>query len=228
MYKYFSLSAASKTRLLLMLAVSSGLAACTADDLAGDDQFVPIAHYEKFPIEVAKGPVKMEVSSRQGSLQPSQINAISGFARSARNANASKIIVRRPSGGGASGKVAQETVHLLVQSGIPSNMIVRGTYPGGSKEPVQISYVRAVAVTKECGDWTSDLAYSPTNESHSNAGCAIQNNIAAMVVNPENFVVPAPITPATAASRMTAFETYSESGVGSTATTSTSTTGSAP
>ncbi len=228
MYKYSSMSAASKTRLLLMLAVSSSLAACTAGELAGDDQFVPIAHYEKFPIEVAKGPVKMEVSSKQGTLQPSQINAISGFARSAKSAGISKIKVRRPSGGGASGQVARETINLLVQSGVSAHMIVTGTYPGGAKAPVQISYLRSVAITKECGDWSANLADTGGNEPYPNMGCATQNNIAAMVVNPENFVVPAPTTPATAASRMTAFETYSESGVGSTATTATSTTGSAP
>ncbi len=221
MYKYFSVTTASKTRLLLMLAVSSSLAACTSDDLAGDDQFVPVAHYEKFPIEVAKGPVKMEVSSKQGKLQPTQINAISEFARSAKNASSSRITVRRPSGGGASSKVARETIHLLVQSGIPSHMIVHGTYPGGSKAPVQISYVRAVAVTKECGDWSSDLAYTPTNETHSNSGCALQNNIAAMVVNPEDFVVPSPTTPALAATRMPAVKALSQAAAASASTSAT-------
>ena len=36
-------------------------------------------------------------------------------------------------------------------------MIVQKTYPGPSKGSVQLSYIRSVAVTKECGDWSEDL-----------------------------------------------------------------------
>jgi pilus assembly protein CpaD len=67
---------------------------------------------------------------------------------------------------------------------------------------VQISYLRSVAVTKECGDWSTDLANTSSNQPFPNYGCAIQNNIAAMVVNPEDFVVPRPTTPVLAAARL--------------------------
>ena len=55
---------------------------------------------------------------------------------------------------------------------------------------MQLSYIRSVAVTKECGDWSSDLANTSSNEPYPNFGCAMQNNIAAMAVNPDDFVVP--------------------------------------
>jgi pilus assembly protein CpaD len=80
-------------------------------------------------------------------------------------------------------------------------MISQKTYPGASKAPVQLTYVRSVAVTKECGDWSSDMANSSNNELHDNLGCAVQNNIAAMVVNPDDFVTPRATTPAHAAMR---------------------------
>jgi pilus assembly protein CpaD len=201
MYKYLPVSAASKMGLALFIAISSTLAACSNGELALDDTYVPVAHYERYPIEVTRGPVKMEISSQHGKLQPSQINAISGFARSASNSGTSKIAILRPSGGGASGKVARQTYQLLVQSGISPGMITQKTYPGPAKGPVQLSYIRSVAVTKECGDWSFDLADTSTNEPYSNFGCSTQNNIAAMVVNPEDFVVPRPTTPALAATR---------------------------
>jgi len=202
MYKYFPVSAASRMSLTLVIAMSSTLAACSNGELALDDKYVPATHYERYPIEVTSGPVKMEISSRNGTLRSSQINAISGFSRSASNSGTSKITILRPSGGGASGKVARQTYQLLVQSGISPGMIVQKTYPGPSKGPVQISYLRSVAVTKECGDWSYDLANTSNNEQYSNFGCSIQNNIAAMVVNPEDFVVPRPTTPALAATRI--------------------------
>lgn len=201
MYKYLSKSAASRMGAALFISMSSTLAACSNGELALDDKFVPVSHYDMYPIEVTHGPVKMEISAQQGVLRPSQINAISGFARSANSSGVSKIAILRPSGGGASGKVARQTYQLLVQSGISPGMIVQKTYPGPAKGPVQLSYTRSVAVTKECGDWSSDMANTSSNGSYSNYGCAIQNNIAAMVVNPDDFEVPRPTTPALAATR---------------------------
>ena len=201
MYKYLPVSAASRMTLALFTVMASGLAACSNGELALDDAYVPAAHYERYPIEVTRAPVRMEISSRHGSLHASQINAISGFSRSAKNSGSSRITILRPSAGGASGRVARETYQLLVQSGISPGMISQKTYPGPSRGPVQLTYIRSVAVTRECGDWSTDLASTSNNEVHQNYGCAVQNNIAAMVVNPDDFVAPRPTTPAFAAAR---------------------------
>jgi len=201
MYKYLPVPAASKMSAILLITMSSALAACSNGELALDDTYVPVAHYERFPIEVTSGPVKMEISSRHGTLQSSQINAISGFSRSASSAGSSSITILRPSAGGASGKVARQTYQLLVQSGISPGMISQKTYPGPAKGPVQLTYIRSVAVTKECGDWSSDMANTSSNEPYSNNGCSTQNNIAAMIVNPNDLVVPRQTTPALAATR---------------------------
>jgi pilus assembly protein CpaD len=221
MLKYLSRLAASKTKVIVLLVISSSLAGCSAEDLAADDQYVPVAHYEQYPISVVKSPIKLEVSSKQGSLQPSQINAIAGFAHSAKNASASKISIKRPSSGGASRQVASQTYKLLVQSGISPSMIVQGTYPGPARGPVQLSYLRTVAVTKECGDWSTNIADTSGNQSMPNFGCAIQNNIAAQVVNPEDFIVPEVTTPVLAQTRIPA-ATASVTASGSTSSTSAS------
>lgn len=202
MYKYFPVSAASRISLALVIVMASGLAACSSGELALDDTYVPVAHYEKYPIEVTRGPVKMDVSSRHGTLQASQINAISAFSRSAKNSGSTRITILRPSAGGASGKVARETYKLLVQSGVSPGMISQKTYPGASKAPVKLTYVRSIAVTKECGDWSEDMSNTSRNEPSTNLGCAVQNNIAAMVVNPDDFVAPRATTPAYAAARV--------------------------
>lgn len=208
MYKYFPVSAASRASLAFFIVITSTLAACSNGELALDDTYVPATHYERYPIEVTRGPVKMEISSKHGTLNPAQINAISAVARTVRSSGSSRISILRPSGGGASGKVAKETYQLLVHSGIAPGMIVQKTYPGSSRAPVQLSYIRSVAVTKECGDWSSDLSNTSANEPFPNLGCATQHNIAAMVVNPDDFVVPEPTAPALAASRDRAARGY--------------------
>ena len=201
MYKYLPVPAASKMSVILFIAMSSALAACSNGELALDDTYVPTTHYEQFPIAVTSGPVKMEISSRHGTLQSSQINAISGFSRSASNSGSSRITVLRPSAGGASGKIARQVYQVLVQSGISPGMIVQRTYPGPSRGSVRLSYIRSVAVTRECGDWSRDMTNTSGNEPYSNFGCSTQNNIAAMAVNPNDFVTPRPTTPALAAAR---------------------------
>jgi pilus assembly protein CpaD len=202
MYKYISKLAATNVKAAMLLAVTTTLAGCGMDQLAADDQYVPAAHYDRYPIKVAHAPIKLEISSQHGSLQPSQINAIAGFARSAKSSSASRIMIRRPSSGGASRQVASQAYQLLVQSGVSPGMIATGTYPGPAKGPVQLSYMSTVAVTRECGDWSENIADTGSNEPYANMGCAVQNNIAAMVVNPENFVVPEVTTPVLAERRM--------------------------
>jgi pilus assembly protein CpaD len=192
-------SAAAK--LAMLIAVSSVLAGCSQEELALDDEYTPSTHYEKYPIAVTSAPVKLEIASKRGTLQPSQVNAIAAFAQSAQNSSISKFMIKRPSGGGASSRVAKEIYQIMVQNGISPRMIVQGTYPASSKAPVQIVYTRSVAVTKECGDWSSDWADTKANETPSNFGCSIQNNIAAMVVNPQDFEVPTATTPTSAATR---------------------------
>jgi pilus assembly protein CpaD len=202
MYKYISKLAASNVKAAVLLAVTTTLAGCSMDELAADDQYVPVAYYERYPIKVAHAPIKLEISSQHGSLQPSQINAIAGFARSAKSSSVSRIMIRRPSSGGASRQVASQAYQLLVQSGVSPGMIATGTYPGPVRGPVQLSYMSTVAVTRECGDWSANVADTGDNVPYANMGCAVQNNIAAMVVNPENFVVPEVTTPVLAERRM--------------------------
>ena len=69
MYKYFPVSAASRMSLALVIVMTSGLAACSSGELALDDTYVPATHYERYPIKVTRGPVRMDVSTRDGTLQ---------------------------------------------------------------------------------------------------------------------------------------------------------------
>lgn len=189
MIKYLKHIAAAHAGTALTLCAGLVLAGCQATDAVTEDYYVPTTHYERYPIKVEKKPVKLALASK-ASLQPAQVNALSAFARQARASGMPRIAVRRPSGGGNGAALSRNIAAVLVQQGIPAEAIVQATYPGSAKDPVEVGYVRSVAITKECGDWSDNLSTTYLNRAAPNHGCAVTQNMAAMVVNPDNFVVP--------------------------------------
>ena len=204
-----SVKSAACTMLLFLTA--SALAGCQLDDAASDDYYVPQAHYERYPIKVAKAPVSVGLATRSGKLSPAQINAIASFARQARANSASRIKVTYPSSSPAGRGIAHDIARLMASHGIPSSKVAVASYRGGRGDPVHLSYLRKVAVTRECGDWSENLASTARNETYPNFGCATQHNIAAMVSNPEDFETPRAMTQAwgpAAANRTAALTIY--------------------
>ena len=184
------------------------LSACSQDTAYLEEEYTPVAHYERYPIEVKKSRVKMGIAAKAGSLRPEQIDAAVNFAQDARHNADSRISIKWPSGSGHARKAARDIAELFVAQGVPKQMIQLGSYTGGASSPIHISYLRKVAVTRECGDWSDNLAFEPSNRPHLNYGCATQHNIAAMVANPEDFERPRASSPVMAANRTSAMAIY--------------------
>lgn len=198
-----------KTLSLVAAVAALSVAGCAGGDMALDDAYVPLTPSERYPIEYAKGPITLQVASDHGTLQPSQVNAVAGFARQSMSGGLTPVMIRRPAGGGASARVAEEVAGLMLQQGVPRNMIRMATYPAPASAPVQLAYVKSYAHTKPCGEWLENAADTGSNEHMSNHGCAVQSNIAAMIANPENIVVPEPVSPVPAANGTAAIKKIS-------------------
>lgn len=184
------------------------LSGCITDEAAMDDtrSVTPYGGSDAFPITVAKGPISLQVSSRSGTLEPQQVNAVQGFVHQASSTGITPITISRPSGGGASARVANEIANLMSQQGIARNMIRISTHSGSSTAPVVLSYVSTYAKTKPCGQWPDDLSETMMNEHFASHGCAVQANIAAMVADPGTFIVPTPTDPIRAGGRVKAIK----------------------
>ncbi len=166
---------------------------CSADEALLDDTVrQPPQASMNFPITLVKGPQTLEIASSHGTLQATQINAVSGFVHRALQAGVSPMTVSRPSGGGNSARVAGEVASLMVGQGVRRENVRFMTYPGSANGPVRITYVSSYAKTKKCGDWSKDLTETSDNTQYPNLGCAVQNNIAAEIANPETIVIPTP------------------------------------
>ncbi|MBI2718018.1 MAG: CpaD family pilus assembly protein [Rhizobiales bacterium] len=185
----------------LLLGASLLLAGCQSTNPADEMGYQSQAFYDRYPIKVAKAPIKVGVVAKSGSLRPEQVNAVVNFARDARDNAQSRVAIKWPSGSAKSRQVAIDIAQLLVDEGVPQSMIKATSYPGGATEPIQMSFERKVAVTRECGDWSQNLANDSSNGPYPNFGCAYQNNIAALVANPEDFEHPRATSPVLASNR---------------------------
>lgn len=177
-------------------AVLAGLvAACSAVDLPPSDVYAPTLHYQRYPIDVAKGTVKLDVPAASARLTASQEDAVARFAQQARDNATGYVMVRRPGGNAAAEAAAGRIGQILAAHGIAPQYQVHSTYRGGKGAPVTLAFQRTFATTAECGDWPQDLARTGRNEPYANFGCSQQHNIAALVANPQDIAQPRPETP---------------------------------
>lgn len=193
--------------MMLICFSAASLAGCSQDFASVDDVYVPRATDERFPIEVVDMPVKLSVSAESGKLRPQDVNRLSAFANAARAGRTSPVSVTYPAGSARARAVSQQAASVLIQQGVPRSKIHTVSYKGKS-DIVSLSFTRRVAATKECGDWSKNLGVNNDNEPGPDFGCALQNNLAAMASNPEDFERPRAIGPTQASGQMTAMENY--------------------
>lgn len=185
------------------------LTACQHQMSGGvDDIYMPQMHYERHPIEVARGTVKLQVPTRSATLNASEQDAVRRLAQQANETGASEVHVQRPAGGMVGNAVAGRVAQLLEQEGVAPHRIKHASYKAGAHGPVVISFTRKFAVTRECGDWSDNLSETYSNQNYANFGCAQQHNLAAQIANPSDIETPRTSTSASATRRAQVFEKY--------------------
>src|SRR5262245_21334209 len=71
-----------------------------------------------------------------------------------------------------------------------------------------IVVTKSGAHAKHCGEWSEDMTDTSQNEPYAELGCSHQNNIAAMVANPEDLIRPSATAPADPMRRTVIFDKY--------------------
>ncbi|VAW10862.1 Flp pilus assembly protein CpaD [hydrothermal vent metagenome] len=164
---------------------------------------------DRHPIEVAKGKVRLEIDVPRFSpgLSPRQTAQIDAFLADYKSLGESDITVSVPSGGrneGAAMSVLGRLRQHLRSRGIDDKAIRYTPYYVQRKTtsaPVIVSYQRYYAKPSPCGNWPDNIAEEPLNKSYEEFGCATQNNLAAMVANPRDLLVPRVMTASDATRR---------------------------
>ena len=106
---------------------------------------------------------------------------------------------------------------LMARSNIPESDLRRGrhrTIPSDG-ETIQLAFRRPVAVAPQCGDWSENVGEDHERLPYNNFGCATQRNLAKMVANSRDLIVPQPETPRSSERRSIQWSEYVKGGAGS-------------
>ncbi len=162
------------------------------------------------PITVAPQAVdlKLPFSAPEAGLLPDDAARLSAFVADYLQHGNGSLSVSVPAGGDSPAAISYFG-ERLASMGVPRSRILVGTHDVANGDTrVDINYITYVARTAPCGDWSKSLADTASNQSSPNFGCAVQQNIAAMVSDPRDLLQPRPMAASDAARRNTVIENY--------------------
>ena len=165
----------------LLFALAAVLSGCNSLDGPA-----PVFYNDVYPIQVQPGTVTLEVDATRSVLTADQENAVKAFASRAVSVQPQVISLSHPGtmeGGATAARISQ----LLVSAGAPSSTIRTEAGPGAY---AVLAYRSAIAVAHPCGDWTRNAVSGHDNLPPPDFGCTTQANLAAMIANPTDLVVP--------------------------------------
>lgn len=106
------------------------------------------------------------------------------------------VTITVPSGSGnevAAADAASDFRRFVRSQGVPASRIMMAAYQAPAVDisaPVRVSFIAMRAQTNKCGRWPEDIADDPENRHYANFGCSYQNNLAAQVADPADFLGP--------------------------------------
>jgi pilus assembly protein CpaD len=142
-------------------------------------------------VEPSYRSLKVDFAPDHGGLTPAAAAQLDGFVADYRDRGTGSIAISAPANDSAQGAIAFFAGHIN-RMGIARDKILVATHdaPNGDMR-VEVNYVSYQArTTKDCGDWSDNLALTYRNDTPRNFGCAVQKNIAAMVADPRDLLGP--------------------------------------
>ncbi len=184
----------------------TALAICTAMLMAGcaskrDSVIVgsiPDDYRTSHPIVISEKAqqIDLPIAASARKMSRDQMSTLAGFMSGYDRRSGGTVSVLVPSGSvnelGAS-NVASQITHLLQNQGVPPENISVVSYQAPSPDtapPIRVSYPVVKASTNQCGRWPADILDTTDNKHYANFGCSYQNNLAAQVANPNDFLGP--------------------------------------
>ncbi len=214
--KTISASAVRSIVTVVSLAASALVLTGCLNANQGIVDYNPIEVSQTHPITVEQGEARLEihVPARSKKLSREDRARVAQFAHEHRAEGHGPLVVARPRGGrneiSAAGTVAS-VQRVLRRSGVPGNAVQYRAYrvqQASGPAPVILTFERYQARVENCGRWPKNVANTYDNRPYANFGCATQANLAAMVVNPKDFITPRTMTPADATRRDNVFDAY--------------------
>ncbi|MDX6804508.1 CpaD family pilus assembly protein [Terrihabitans rhizophilus] len=206
---------------LLVTAVM--ISACNAE--RGDiTASIPDNAQARHPILVTRGMATLDLlpGGGPGGLTNRQVTDIGAFAAGWTANGRGGFTIEVPSGAGPitdkqSAHVVKEIRAIALGAGVPLRAMTETRYPAdgpGHLAPVRLSYsVLEARLPHECDQARDDAGFSNPKTSNENRqnwnfGCAYQQNLAAMVADPEDLIRPRAEDPPSANRRANVISKY--------------------
>jgi pilus assembly protein CpaD len=180
------------------------LAAGCASTATSDVNPADFDFHKRHPILISNEPENMDlpVGMRGPAISPEIERVVRNYVSEYRADGTGAITIQVPTG--SANEIAAATTghavhYALVRAGVSRGHIRVAPYEVGDHAemaPLRLSYLRVKAVVPSCGIWPAETNGSYRNVDYYNLGCAQQQNLAAMVSNPADFVRPQPMGPA--------------------------------
>lgn len=136
---------------------------------------------------VATQSVTRDISfTPEHSIAPQEAQSLQGFLVSLNLGSGDRLVLDDPNPEGAAARRAAVNA-LVARSG---GQLLDAPPPAPTAMPVgtaRLWIVRAQAIAPACPDWSSNPMGNMTGASHSNYGCALNSNFAAMVSDPNDL-----------------------------------------
>lgn len=168
------------------------------------------SHYvsERFPIDVQPSmkTLRLSYARQDAPLDPNMRSQLEAFVSDFRGHGVGALSISAPPNWqGTSERLADQVVAMGVA---PTRIIVGTDAQPQSGSEVTLTFIRYIAESAPCGDWSEDLAKTYHNRPMPNLGCATQHNIAAMLSDPRDLLAPKPMGPGDVQRAMTILEKY--------------------
>lgn len=159
---------------------------------------VPDDYRTNHPIVISEREKKIDIPVGLGDTRLTEMQrvAVDGFIDNYDRRSAPVVSVMVPHGSpnqSAASHVSTEMVARLRSRGVPEGKIVHQLYEAtqyGDNAPIRLAYSEMTASTGQCGRWPADMLDNTANKHWANFGCSYQNNLAAQVANPADFLGP--------------------------------------
>lgn len=171
---------------------------------------------KRHPIVVTQKEQTLDIAVASGARELDQATAsnVTAFAGGLASGGGGTIIVLEPSGAQNSSSVmhVRDDIMAAIQAGgVSKSHILIQNYDAsqhGAAAPVRLSYHAVKASVGECGNWIENLADNPNNTQYHDFGCSTQNNLAAIIANPNDLMGPRAASPIDAERRANVIERY--------------------
>ena len=190
----------SATPAAVML-LALGLAACSST--------TPVRYDKAYPIEVANAAQMVELPAKR-TLSSFDAARVAELGRDFLKRGHGEVTIAYPKRSGKSRPVVAEAAQRLMAVGVARDQIMRGPYDtkADGDRGVVVYFYGPTAKATECPHYKGDPNLDARNWTPLSFGCAYQNNVAAMLENPNDAAAPRPATPASADRRRKVLSAY--------------------